>query len=549
MVKVLVINLCQMGDLVQASPFFHDLKSRNAHLTLLVRRDQEEVARHLPGVDRIVTLDLAALKGQLREMNHQRILEAYGYVYQQLQVLFDEPFDSLYNMTHTRIGALLSEAFPASEKWGILVPDGTNRYISGDTIRYLQQILSHRELNNIHVVDLHRALLGSPLEKKGLFFERTPEEERKADQILEREGIHPSDLLIGIQAGANEERKRWPASQYGELARTILKNRNARVLLFGVESEIPWNREIQGTAGRHIIDLAGKTDVGALASILHRCRILISNDTGTSHLAAAVGTSVISLHPGHVTFRETGPYGEGHIAIQVRMDCSPCSPLTPCDHFHCHHVLSPEAVHHVVRYILDGVGIPQDGSLQNLEIMASEFDEWNFLTHRPLLERPRNMTDHLRDLFGTYWKNTLTGAALQDVQEVQTGGRRDMRDHDGLSASFLAPLSQLNQKLLEAEKSSGQLAREAARTKNQQKISQLANLFKSQHTEILAMGHQVPFLRPVTEFYDIEQQNILAKTLPEVMRAYEWILANTRNQLKNLEQMLSPQSTRPLFGL
>ncbi len=537
--KVLVINLCQMGDLVQTTPFFHDLKSKGAHVTLMVRRDQEETARHLPDVDRIVALDLSGLKQQLRKESRDGVEEAFRGLKEQLGSLLQEEFDNLYNMTHTRIGALLSEAVKSGEKKGLLIPDGKNRWISSRAIRYLQQTLSARNFNNIHVVDLHRTLLQKPLQRGNLRFQVTPEEEKKADQILRRYGIGETDLVIGIQAGANELKKRWPTGNYAELSEMILHDRDARILVFGVESELPMAGEITSRSEDKIVNLAGKTDVGLLSALLGRCRILISNDTGTSHMAAAVGTPVLTLHLSHVYFRETAPYGEGHLSVQVKMACSPCSHLMPCDHFRCHDLLTPAAVYHVVKQMLDNTAIPEDPSMENIEVFVSGFDERNFLTHRPLLRAPPSPDDFLREVYGTHWKRYLTGEDLSDPTSLKSTENPFNEGSGKEIASFLKETDHLLEICTEAQKISNSLARGASNRMEKQKISASASRFKALHEQILKIGTKNPRLRPLTEFYEIEQQNIRAKDLPGVMRSFEGILKASCKHLKKLREIVT----------
>src|SRR3989304_586171 len=79
-------------------------------------------------------------------------------------------------------------------------------------------------------------------------------------------------------------------------------------------------------------DLTGKTGLLQLAALLERCQLLITNDTGTMHVAAAVGTPVVALF-GSTNPTTTGPWGHGHTVVKKDVSCSPClKRVCPTDH-------------------------------------------------------------------------------------------------------------------------------------------------------------------------------------------------------------------------
>lgn len=134
----------------------------------------------------------------------------------------------------------------------------------------------------------------------------TPEQSRAADDILARAGLEPSRLdstvaprgpLIVLNPGGNNEKKRWPTERFGALAAHLATARGATVLLSGSPGERELTAGIAAGAGRgRAIDLASLgVSLGALKAILARADLLITNDTGPRHIAAAFGTPVVSL--------------------------------------------------------------------------------------------------------------------------------------------------------------------------------------------------------------------------------------------------------------
>ena len=73
-----------------------------------------------------------------------------------------------------------------------------------------------------------------------------------------------------------------------------------------------------------MVNLQGKTDLLELAARLREAHLLVSGDTGTLHLAAALGTRTLSVFLGPASCFETGPYGEGHYVFQAEPPCHPC---------------------------------------------------------------------------------------------------------------------------------------------------------------------------------------------------------------------------------
>ena len=85
------------------------------------------------------------------------------------------------------------------------------------------------------------------------------------------------------------------------------------------------------------IDLAGATTVGLLPALLSKASLLMTNDSGPMHIAAAVGTPVVALF-GPTSAIRTGPYGVGHSVLTGKVPCSPCFSRT------CHNTLPLECL-------------------------------------------------------------------------------------------------------------------------------------------------------------------------------------------------------------
>jgi heptosyltransferase-2 len=155
-------------------------------------------------------------------------------------------------------------------------------------------------------------------------FRVRPQDEDTASAILARAGVGGSTILVGLNPGAVfGPAKRWPAERFVQLGRCLRARHREELLLFGTEGDAEASARMAERIGEGALSLAGRTSLPTLAALLRRCRVLITNDTGTMHLAVAVGTPVISLF-GSTAPEWTGPLGEHDQVIRKELPCAPC---------------------------------------------------------------------------------------------------------------------------------------------------------------------------------------------------------------------------------
>lgn len=130
------------------------------------------------------------------------------------------------------------------------------------------------------------AHLGLSLHGDALEFPIFDWDRQEFEQLPEAQSLWP-DRYIVIHAGASEERRRWPVDHFAAVA-DELADRGYPIVLTGSAAEKPLARELAGQMAHPVIDMAGRTSLGALAVLLQQARLVICNDTGISHLAAAL---------------------------------------------------------------------------------------------------------------------------------------------------------------------------------------------------------------------------------------------------------------------
>lgn len=196
-----------------------------------------------------------------------------------------------------------------------------------------------------------------------------PEAVRMA--VIEKFALPTNDdrPVIGINAGAEfGPAKRWPAKNFRAVIRLLHERLSCRFILFGgpgdlnIAAEISDGLAVECAAepnARPLVmsDLCGRTSLPELAAALAACDVLVSNDTGPTHLAAAVGTPVI-VPFGSTSAALTGPGlpgGEVHRFLTAAPPCAPCfRPDCPID-LRCLNEITPERVFEATRVALETV--------------------------------------------------------------------------------------------------------------------------------------------------------------------------------------------------
>ena len=150
-------------------------------------------------------------------------------------------------------------------------------------------------------------------------FQLTREEDRNVEKYLAL--IHGGFTALFV--GSRWESKRWFPAQAAECARIIKERYRCDVVLLGAREDRSIAAEILSIAGVSITNLVGQTTLAEALGVIAKAMFAVGPDTGLMHIAAAVGTPVISLW-GATSPMRTGPYNFEHLAIQGKAPCVPC---------------------------------------------------------------------------------------------------------------------------------------------------------------------------------------------------------------------------------
>ena len=130
--------------------------------------------------------------------------------------------------------------------------------------------------------------------------------------------------LIALQPGARWQTKRWPAENFADLVRLLAKKfPGACFAILGDAGDRPLGEIISLAAPGLCLNLCGETTLPEMVEWLRLCDLMITNDTGPMHAAAALGKPLIALF-GPTEPRRTGPYGRLEDVLRIELPCSPC---------------------------------------------------------------------------------------------------------------------------------------------------------------------------------------------------------------------------------
>ncbi len=331
--RILVRGVNWVGDTILTYPAVENLKKLfpRSHVAILIANDLVDLWKTFPHVDEIIPFQAKkGFKSIWEDLNLCQVLKERSF---DLAVILPRSFRSAFQMYLARIPMRIGYR-----------DEGRSLFLTHGIPRKERLLHTHRIHYYLNLLTSLGSVEACPLPR---IFLR--EEDRKwAEGMLENAGLVDGRPLIGMNAGATYGlAKCWYPDRFGELGKRLFRNWKSSILLFGKEGERSIAQEILGHFRGSGIDLTGKTNLLQLAALLERCRVLVTNDTGTMHVATAVGTPVVALF-GSTDPTTTGPWGDGHTVVKKDVPCSPClKRVCPTDH-RCMELITVEDVEEAV---------------------------------------------------------------------------------------------------------------------------------------------------------------------------------------------------------
>ncbi|MGR3310807.1 MAG: glycosyltransferase family 9 protein [Candidatus Brocadiales bacterium] len=406
MKRILVIQLHRFGDIIETTPLFPGLREKypESYLAVVAQRDYAEVLIGNPYINEIFLFDKGGL---IKEIQYKDIsLKAsYDKIHAFIEELRERNFDLIINISSDDLSALIAYLLKVTDTKGVAYAADGFRYHRHTWMIYFFSLLGSRIYNSFNMVDIHLGVGEIPFGRGRLFLPIDGESKAFSERFYAENGIADNDLVVGFQLGASRTYKTWPAKYFARLGDELIKNEGAKIVLFGHPTEMQLGEDVCNLMVNKPINAIGKTNIKQLGAMLQRCQYLISNDTLTAHIAAAVGTKVIGIFLSTSFVHDTAPYGEGHLLLQPNLSCLPCTEATLCKELRCRDLISPEMVLKVIRNAECGI-IPHS-EFKDVDLFRTRLDCDGMLECVPITKRPLADSDIVRYCYRIFWKNYL----------------------------------------------------------------------------------------------------------------------------------------------
>lgn len=324
--RILLIKPSALGDVVHAMPIAHLLKSRfpNSKLAWLINPALSQIAERHPDVDEVIHFDRKMLATGDRFAAIDKPLE-FG------ATLAERRFDLVVDLQ----GLLRSGLMTISTRAPIRVGFRTAREFAW--LAYTHRVASRGvERHAIErYLDVAETLGCGRSPVRFDFGVRDDERSRVAAMT----GDKPFALLL---PGTNWQTKRWPAESFEELAKRLREERGLRSIIGGARDALELSPKIPSAES-----LAGQTSLMELVALIERASVVVTNDSGPMHIAAALGKPMVSIF-GPTSPIRTGPYRREETVIRLDIVCSPCFSRS-CSHTSCMRELKADDVLHRIE--------------------------------------------------------------------------------------------------------------------------------------------------------------------------------------------------------
>jgi len=326
---IVVIKPCCLGDLVMTTPLLAVIRRAYpaASITYVAGTWSKVIPEHHPAVDTVIDCGTVGIPGHYNLSDYKKLA----------RTLHQQHFDLAFVLDRSPMLTLLPLLAGIPRRVG---PDSLGRGFSLTDRVPVSSSPTHLQHQAEVYLDLARAIR-LPIDAPRMRFEPTARERQSVSR--------PSRLRVALFTGGGSNpgmdltAKRWPLERFQELARRLIHELDAQILLIGGPGDVPLNQQLQDALEVQedaIINLTGKTSLGELAAQLEQCSLFIGNDSSPMHLAAAVNIPVIAIF-GPTSPQEYGPYPPDdprHIAIWRHPTGQPCfflGKMQACAHCTC----------------------------------------------------------------------------------------------------------------------------------------------------------------------------------------------------------------------
>jgi ADP-heptose:LPS heptosyltransferase len=510
MKEIAVVSLTRFGDLIQGTPLLRILKRSypETRITLVAEQRFAAVLPLIKGFDRVITFAKEEIADKIVFACDPLVpyFSMEGFV----RELERESYDMVINLTFSLMSAFLVSTMKAAKVVGLTAGEKGERIIGSLWGTYLFSVQegNNRLLNRMNLVDIFTRLGGVKPDGMPVELVETEKGEAFADTFLRKNGL-TGEKLVGLQLGASDPIRCWPPESFARLSDQLQERLGVRTILFGSSSEEPLALRALSGMARPAVSAIGGTSIEGLFSLLKRCSLLVTNDTGTMHFAAAGGVPSLMLCIGPAFFRGTGPYSAGNLALQADLTCAPCRYNFNCPDPVCRALLTVESVYDACRSMLQGERSCGKGD-GAVKIYRSFFGDDGYLDWQRCDGEDAG-ADSLGKRYGRMWKRCLddrvsvpplSGVSVDKTQELVR-----LAEQGIAIALAITEASRATRLPLE-------------------RLKELGDAESALVEQIKLLGALHPENAPLIDFFSLMRDNITAEELPaiaeETRRCYAW---------------------------
>jgi heptosyltransferase-2 len=346
--NIIVIALPGIGDTVNCTPLFKPLKRAfpDAHVTALVMyRTCKEVLDGNPYIDEIILWEFMK-EGLISSIGFLRSLRSRGF---DVSIMCYPANRIEYNVVSFIIGARLRLAHQYAHQ------NLRNLFFLNN-----RTLMERPELHNAQENLRLLSLLGVEPNKEDRALSLTLGDEDRASASKFLQGLPPHEYLVCMHVWSttlkNMHMKCWPIENFAALADMLGRDFNCQILLLQGPNDVEANRKLMQASHSRLHVVEGTT-VRQSASLLERCDLFITNDSGPMHIAAAAGAPILAVF-GPTDPVKLHPWTGEYRIVRTGIDCSPCFYYSPrplnCKRtdYACLTQLSVDAVYAAAREML-----------------------------------------------------------------------------------------------------------------------------------------------------------------------------------------------------
>jgi len=311
--RILITRTDRIGDVLLSTPVIKALREKfpQAYIAMMVAFCAKDVVEGNPYLDEVIVYD--------KDGKHRSWLQTLKFA----NNLTKKRFDLAVVLHPTNRMHLLITLAKIPRRLGY---DRKLKFLLTQRKSHLKQEgHKHEAEYNLDMI----SDLGISGNVGDLFMPIKQESERYVEELFKGEGVSQIDKILAIHPGASCPSKIWPTERFGQVCARLANLYNLKILLLGGPKEIHLVNKIvaEYKGSGEILNLVGKTSVSQLASILKRCTLFISNDSGPVHIASALGTPVISIFgrkQAGLSPKRWGPLGKRDKYLHKDVGCLQC---------------------------------------------------------------------------------------------------------------------------------------------------------------------------------------------------------------------------------